>query len=122
MDEVVKKIMAISGKNPFLCYQCGLCSSVCPVADYMDVPPHRIVRMIQLGGEELEKVESVWRCVACMTCVDRCPRNVGPGVIFEAVRLLTLRRGVDKVTLEEVKDIDKVPVLAVVAVARKMAG
>jgi len=122
MNELVKKIMSISGKNPYLCYQCGLCSAVCPVVDYMDTPPHKVVRMIQLGSSELTKVESVWQCISCMACVDRCPRNVGPGVLFEAIRLLTLRAGVDKVDLRVIEDIDKAPTLAVVALARKMTG
>jgi len=57
-----------------------------------------------------------------MACVDRCPRNVGPGILFEAIRLLTLRAGIDKVDLRMIKDIDKAPTLAIVALARKMTG
>ena len=57
-----------------------------------------------------------------MACVDRCPRNVGPGILFEAFRLLTLRRGIDKVDLGTLENIDKVPTIAVVALARKTTG
>ncbi|RLE62669.1 MAG: heterodisulfide reductase [Thermoprotei archaeon] len=122
MKEIVRKIISISGRNPFLCYQCGLCSAVCPVVEYMDTPPHKVVKLIQLGGEELKRIKSIWYCISCMACVDRCPRNVGPGILFEAFRLLTLRRGIDKVDLGTLENIDKVPTIAVVALARKTTG
>jgi len=122
LSELYAKVVEISGVNPYLCYQCGMCSAVCPVNEYMDVKPHQLVRYVQLKKLELEKLKSVWVCVACMTCVDRCPRNVKPGVLFEALREIVLRRGVDAVQYSDLREVDKVPTMALVALSRKMTG
>jgi len=122
VSEIIKKVEAISGKNPYLCYQCGQCSATCPLADYMDVLPHSIIRMLQLGDPNVVNVKAIWVCVSCLACVDRCPRRVDPGVIFEALRLITLRKGVDKVRYKDLTGLGKVPSMAIVAASRKMTG
>ncbi len=122
MSEVIKKIIAISGRNPYLCYQCGMCSATCPMAEYMDILPHQVIRLIQLGVEGLERIKSVWMCVSCMACVDKCPRHVDPGVIFEAVRLLTLRKGIDKADYQGLENLEEAPTMALIALSRKMTG
>jgi len=121
-NELYRKIVEISGRNPYLCYQCGTCTAVCPVSVFMDVKPHQIIRYIQLKRIDLEKLKSIWTCLACMACVDRCPRHVDPGIIFEAVRNLVLRRGEDAVDYFKLKDLDKVPTMALIALSRKMTG
>ncbi len=121
-DDLFREIVMISGRNPNLCYQCGMCTAVCPMADFMDVKPHQIVRMIQLGDERVLNVEAVWVCASCMACVDRCPRDVGPGILFEAVRVINLRRGIDKLKYHMVKEIEKAPTLALVSASRKYTG
>lgn len=122
MNGFIDKISSISGKNPYLCHQCGTCSSVCPVADYMDTPPHQVLRLIQLGSEKALRVNAIWICVSCMTCVDRCPRNVGPGTILDALRTINLRRGVDRISYDKLIGVERAPVMALVAFSKKMSG
>jgi len=122
MSEIIEKVRMISGKNIYLCYQCGMCSASCPMAQYMDVLPHQIIRLLQLGNPDVVNVKSIWICVSCMTCVDRCPRRVDPGVIFEALRLITLRKGIDKIRYRDLRDISEAPSMALVAISRKMTG
>ena len=119
-EDLFEKIIMISGRNPYLCYQCGMCTAVCPVNEFMEVKPHQIIRYIQLKKIDLDKLKSVWTCLSCMACVDRCPRDVGPGIIFEAIRELTLRKGVDAVDYNKLYDIEKAPSMALVALSRKM--
>ncbi len=118
-EGVIDKIIRISGRNVNLCYQCGMCTAVCPMAEYMDKKPHEIIRMIQLGDERVVGVDGVWLCASCMACVDRCPRDVGPGIIFEAVRLVSLRKGIDKIDYNAIEDIEAAPTLAMVTASRK---
>ncbi len=119
-EELFNKIIMISGRNPYLCYQCGMCTAVCPVSEFMEVKPHQIIRYIQLKKFDLEKLGSVWSCISCMACVDRCPRDVGPGIIFEAIRAITLRKGIDAIDYNKLYEVEKAPSMALVALSRKM--
>jgi len=59
------------------CYQCGKCSAGCPVAMYMDLLPHQVVRLVQL--DEIDRVlgsKAIWYCAGCQTCYSRCPQQV----------------------------------------------
>ncbi|MEM0355270.1 MAG: 4Fe-4S dicluster domain-containing protein [Desulfurococcaceae archaeon] len=122
MNGFIDRLTSISGRNPYLCHQCGTCSAVCPMAEYMDIPPHQVLRLVQLGSEKVLKVNAIWMCVACMTCVDRCPRNVGPGILLDALRSINLRRGVERIGYDKLKGIENAPVMALVAFSKKMSG
>lgn len=59
------------------CYQCGTCSSSCPVAEEMDIKPHAMVEMLKLGLEApLVKSKAIWQCTTCYNCTERCPQGV----------------------------------------------
>ncbi len=92
------------------------------MSDYMTIQPHEAIRLLQLRDPSVVEVDTVWTCVACMRCVDRCPRNVDPGYIFEAIRLVTLRKGIDKTDYRKLTDLSKAPSIALVALSRKMTG
>jgi len=123
VSEVLNRVVEYSGKNPYACYQCGTCSAVCPMVRFMDIPPHRAIRLLQIGaGAFVLSSNTIWICVSCMRCVDRCPRDVAPGVVFEALRLITLRQGIDKLKYEEISNIEEAPTLAIVSASRKLTG
>jgi len=88
----IEKVEALSKQELLACYQCGKCSAGCPMAKYMDVLPHQIVRFAQLGlKDELMKCEAIWMCVSCLTCNTRCPKGVRIAEVIEAVRQVRLR-------------------------------
>lgn len=122
LTELIERVMSLSGKNVYLCYQCGMCSSSCPMAQYMDLLPHQVIRLLQLGNPDVVKVKAIWLCVSCMTCSDRCPRRVEPSAVFEALRQLTLRKGVDYVDYRKLRDVGQVPSIALIAFSRKLTG
>lgn len=85
-------IIDISGVNPRKCMKCGKCSATCPAFNEMDYHPHQFVSMITNGEiNELLKSESLWKCLSCFACVERCPRNVEPAKLIEAVRVSVIR-------------------------------
>jgi heterodisulfide reductase subunit C len=87
--EATKRLMEISGQDIILCLQCGKCTAGCPFADDMDLRPHQIVRLAQLGlTEELMECEAIYYCATCFTCVSRCPMAIDIAAISEAIRLL----------------------------------
>ena len=88
-----QEIIRISGVNPKKCMRCGKCTATCPAFDEMDYHPHQFVAMVEDGDiEPLLKSESLYRCLTCFACVDRCPRNVEPAKLVEAVRLTVIRQ------------------------------
>ncbi|MCQ2611335.1 MAG: 4Fe-4S dicluster domain-containing protein [Treponema sp.] len=87
------QIENISGVNPRKCMQCGKCSGTCPNYDAMEYHPNQFVAMINDGDfEALLSSKSVYACMSCMACLERCPRSVEPAKLIEAVRLVVERQ------------------------------
>lgn len=86
-------IERISGVNPLKCMRCGKCTATCHAYDEMNYHPHEFVYMVERG--EIDKLmadTSIYRCLSCFACVERCPRQVEPAKLIEAVRLACIRR------------------------------
>lgn len=62
------------------CYQCGKCTAGCPVADRMDLPPGRMIRLLQYEMPVLDErvlaSQGLWVCMACGICSERCPQEL----------------------------------------------
>jgi heterodisulfide reductase subunit C len=88
-----EEIIRISGVNPNKCMRCGKCSGTCPAYDEMEYHPHQFVNMVESGDiEPLLNSESLYKCLSCFACIDRCPRGVQPAKVVEAVRLAAIRK------------------------------
>ncbi|MEE1314663.1 MAG: 4Fe-4S dicluster domain-containing protein [Faecalimonas sp.] len=86
------QIKEISGVNPLKCMKCGKCSASCPSFNEMDIKPHQFVSYVQNEDiESLVKSKSLWKCLSCFACVERCPRDVKPGKLIDAARQLVVR-------------------------------
>ena len=85
-------IKEISGVNPLKCMKCGKCSASCPSYNEMDIKPHQFVSyVINEDIESLVKPKSLWKCLSCFACVERCPRDVKPGKLIDAARQIVVR-------------------------------
>ena len=88
-----EQILRMSGVNPLKCMRCGKCSATCPSYDEMEYHPHQFVYMVEKGQiERLAASPSIYKCLSCFACVDRCPRGVEPAKLVEAVRLAVIRQ------------------------------
>lgn len=88
-----EEILRISGVDPRKCMKCGKCSATCPAYDEMEYHPHQFVSMVRKGRiAELAKSKSIYMCLSCFACIERCPRNVEPAKLVEAVRLAVIRQ------------------------------
>lgn len=103
----VEKIKEICGVNPLKCMKCGKCSATCPSFNEMDIKPHQFVSYVQNGNiEELMKSKSLFKCLSCFACVERCPRDVKPGKIIDAVRQIVEReKGGDYLSADEIPEL-----------------
>ena len=87
-----EQVLIMSGVDVRKCMACGKCSGACPSYDEMEYHPHQFVSMVKKGNiEPLMKSESVYKCLTCFACVERCPRGVEPAKLIEAIRLLAVR-------------------------------
>lgn len=88
-----ESILRTSGVNPKKCMKCGKCSGTCPAFDEMEYHPHQFVAMVERGNiEPLLNSKSLYYCLTCFACVERCPRSVEPAKLVEAVRLEVIRQ------------------------------
>ena len=88
-----EEVLLISGVDVLKCMRCGKCSATCPSYDEMEYHPHQFVYMVETGNiEPLLKSESLYKCLSCFACVERCPRGVEPAKVVEAVRLSAIRQ------------------------------
>ncbi|MBN1955608.1 MAG: 4Fe-4S dicluster domain-containing protein [Anaerolineae bacterium] len=120
-SKFVQDVQDISGQDLLSCNQCGKCSAGCPVAGTMDLLPSQVVRMAQLGMEEVLSSRTIWTCASCLTCVTRCPKGVDLPRMMEALREISLRAGVSKIDLNSLPPelLRELPQLAIVGGFRK---
>jgi heterodisulfide reductase subunit C len=78
------------------CFQCGTCTSDCPVARFSDnYRPRQIIRMAQLGlRDRVLNSDTLWLCAACFTCTDRCPQDVEVASVIRVLRNLAAEKGI----------------------------
>jgi heterodisulfide reductase subunit C1 len=79
------------------CMNCGVCTAICPAAEYYCYDPRRVVDQVQTRNNdiilELLKSETIWYCGQCMSCKTRCPRGNTPGLVIMALRKLSQELG-----------------------------
>jgi heterodisulfide reductase subunit C len=72
---------------------CGVCTAICPAAEFYNYDPRKIVDNVQTKNNdqilELLKSDEIWYCGECMSCKTRCPRGNAPGLIIMALRALS---------------------------------
>ena len=79
------------------CINCGTCTAICPAAEFYRYDPRKIVDTVQRQDDEeieaLLKSDTIWYCGECMSCVTRCPRKNGAGLVIMALRNLAAKKG-----------------------------
>ena len=120
-----EEILRMSGVNTSKCMKCGKCSATCPAYDEMEYHPHEFVYMVERGDiEPLLNSKSLYKCLTCFACVDRCPRDVEPAKLVEAVRLMVIRQqGKNHLKPDQIPEMldEELPQQAIVSALRKYA-
>ena len=118
-----EELIRESGVNPKKCMKCGKCSATCPAYDEMEYHPHQFVSMVESGDiEPLLNSESLYKCLSCFACIDRCPRGVEPAKLVEAVRLEAIKKqGENRMTANDAAQLfeEDIPQQLLVSAFRK---
>ena len=118
-----EQILRSSGVDVLKCMKCGKCSATCPSYDAMEYHPHQFVYMVENGEiEALTQSDSIYKCLSCFACVDRCPRGVEPAKLVEALRLTVIReKGANHMTANDIPALvdEDMPQQALMSAMRK---
>src|SRR5659263_303484 len=94
-DRLNQDIRFIEGLNG--CMNCGVCTAICPAAEFYHYDPRVICDTVQSKDEKLTEAllrsETIWYCGECMSCKTRCPRGNTPGFVVMALRKLSQELG-----------------------------
>lgn len=92
--ESQRKILAkLRGREPVNCFQCMKCTSGCTALKLLELKPHEIEKLVNLGFiDELATSDIIWTCVTCLKCVQRCPQKASPYHVIMALRNLAVER------------------------------
>ena len=123
MNKQAELIREISGVNPLKCMKCGKCSASCPSYNEMDIKPHQFISyVINEDIEALTASKSLYKCLSCFACVERCPRGVKPGKLIDAARQVVIRqRGQEYLSPDEIPELldDETPQQLLMSAFRK---
>lgn len=123
--EKKEQILRMSGSEVQRCMRCGKCSGTCPSYEEMEYHPHEFVYMVERGEiERLLESDSVYKCLTCFACVERCPRGVEPAKVIEAVRLEAVRvQGANHLKPDAIPELwdEELPGQAIMTAMRKYA-
>jgi heterodisulfide reductase subunit C len=88
-----KILTKLSGRELTNCFQCIKCSSGCTALKLLELKPHEIIKLVNLGFvDELASSDIIWTCVTCLKCVQRCPQKASPYHVIMALRNLAVER------------------------------
>ena len=69
------------------CFNCGVCSAICPLSVDGASFPRRMSRYAQLGlREKLLASPELWSCYGCSECTESCPTQADPASFMAAAR------------------------------------
>jgi len=124
MENLREKVEELSGQNVYACYQCGMCSSGCPLAEEMDLLPNQVIRALQFDDWTVMEANAMWVCASCLACEVRCPKGIDLAALMEGMRQLYLRKTLDHVSIDGMsrEEIAALPQIALVASLRKKTG
>jgi len=82
------------GEKLFECIQCGTCSGVCPVSEYMDYTPRQIIGLVRQGfRREVLSSRTIWLCASCYACAAHCPAGIKITDLMYALKRMAIAAG-----------------------------
>jgi Fe-S oxidoreductase len=91
-DELWEQFIELTDGAAAPCFQCGVCTAICPWGSVREEPisVRQLMRQAQLGM--VSENEGLWLCTACGQCEPYCPRGVPIVDVFRGLRYLAWER------------------------------
>lgn len=94
-DSFSDDIKTTSGINFSMCLHCQSCANGCPFIEGMDYAPNAVLRLVQLGLEDMAlNCATIWICVGCNTCSSCCPMAIDIPGVMDQLRHNAIKKGV----------------------------
>ncbi|MFX1399455.1 MAG: (Fe-S)-binding protein [Promethearchaeota archaeon] len=78
------------------CFECGICTASCPVAEQFLLNPHQMTRLMAFGVRKQILDDEVLRyCLTCGICQQYCPQNVDFIEFIKLARRLLVKQGIE---------------------------
>lgn len=89
-----ERILAkLHGRDLLNCFLCLKCTSGCTALKLLELKPHEIEKLVNLGFvDELASSDIIWTCATCLKCFQRCPQKASPYHVIIALRNLAVER------------------------------
>jgi Fe-S oxidoreductase len=89
--EIIDEVKANGGDAAKLCYQCGICDTVCPWNRVITFSMRKLIREATFG---LSETDEIWRCTTCGRCPQQCPRDVKQIEVMVSLRRMATGYGI----------------------------
>ncbi|MGF7117986.1 CoB--CoM heterodisulfide reductase subunit C [Methanobacterium oryzae] len=95
VDNTFKQDIIDAGADTVaLCYQCGTCTGSCPSGKRTPYRIRSIIRKSLMGlRNEVLTDDTIWECVTCYACQERCPRGVAIVDVVKIIRNMQSKAG-----------------------------
>jgi heterodisulfide reductase subunit D len=72
LEELHKKTKA------YLCLDCGKCTAICPISrvNHRFSPRRLLTKAVGGSNENLLSDKTIWTCLTCMQCQEKCPSDI----------------------------------------------
>ncbi len=90
----------------------------------MDILPNQVIRLGQLGIEDVLDSQTIWTCAACLTCVARCPKGIDLPRVMEAMRVIKMEKSGSQIQATQLSPemVSEVPQMAMIGGFRKYSA
>lgn len=93
LDLQKKTLAKLRGKELLNCFLCIKCTSGCTALKLLELKPHEIEKLVNLGFvDELISSDIIWTCATCLKCIQRCPQKASPYHVIMVLRNLAVER------------------------------
>ncbi|MFW9782624.1 MAG: (Fe-S)-binding protein [Candidatus Heimdallarchaeota archaeon] len=94
--DLIRELSKIEeAKSILACFQCGMCTSSCPIAEQFPLNPHEMTKLAVLGVKNQILDENVLKfCLTCRTCQESCPQNIDFIEFIKSARRLLVSLGI----------------------------